>query len=166
MSAILSECGKYRYRLERSVGMQGPIFAFFGVNPSTADASIDDQTVRKWMGFTKLWGGCGFIVGNVFAFRATNVNHLRYEPDPIGPLNRHHLRRIAEDADILVPCWGTQTKIAAEMRGQFPRTLDLLKSLGKPIRHLGLTACGQPKHPLMLGYDTPLVDLPQPRSSK
>lgn len=35
MSAILSPCGLYRYRLERTVGMEGPVYAFFGVNPST-----------------------------------------------------------------------------------------------------------------------------------
>lgn len=48
MSAILSACGKYRYRLEREVGMGGPVYAYFGVNPSTADGSIDDATVRRW----------------------------------------------------------------------------------------------------------------------
>ena len=50
--------------------------AFFGVNPSTADASSDDSTVRKWRGFTQRWGGSRFIVGNVFAYRSTDVRQL------------------------------------------------------------------------------------------
>jgi hypothetical protein len=72
VNAIISPCGLYRYRLERTVAMTGPVYAFFGVNPSTADASIDDATVRKWIGFTKKWGGSRFIVGNVFAYRSTD----------------------------------------------------------------------------------------------
>lgn len=70
MTAIISPCGKYRYRLDRSVADSGPVYAFFGVNPSTADASIDDATVRKWRGFISRWGGSRFIVGNeVFRHR-------------------------------------------------------------------------------------------------
>ena len=72
-SAIISHCGTYRYRLDRMVSDSGPVYAFFGVNPSTADASVDDATVRKWRGFVQRWGGSRFIVGNVFAYRATGI---------------------------------------------------------------------------------------------
>ena len=71
MGAVISPCGLYRYRLDRVVGMDGPVFAFFGINPSTADATENDQTVRKWIGFTKTWGGSRFIVGNVWPLRIT-----------------------------------------------------------------------------------------------
>ena len=76
MNAVISNCGMYRYRLDRTVSDSGPVFAFFGVNPSTADASSDDSTVRKWRGFTQRWGGSRFIVGNVFAYRSTDVRQL------------------------------------------------------------------------------------------
>ena len=56
MSAVLSPCGQYRFRLERTISMEGPVYAFFGINPSTADANLDDATVRKWIGFCKRWG--------------------------------------------------------------------------------------------------------------
>jgi putative transcriptional regulator len=47
MSAILSPCSLYRYKLEREVNQTGKlVIAYFGVNPSTADASNDDQTVE------------------------------------------------------------------------------------------------------------------------
>ena len=85
-SAIISHCGKYRYRLDRMVSDSGPVYAFFGVNPSTADASVDDATVRKWRGFVQRWGGSRFIVGNVFAYRATDVNELATAVDPFGDL--------------------------------------------------------------------------------
>src|SRR4051794_27288791 len=111
MSAILSPCGTYRYRLERDLGMEGPVFAFFGVNPSTADATVDDATVRKWTGFVKRGGGSRFIVGNVFASRATDGRDLATADDPQGPENAEHLGRIVVDADVLVPCWGSRTKL-------------------------------------------------------
>lgn len=156
-SAILSPCGQYRYRLDRTVGMSGPVFAFFGVNPSTADATADDATVRKWIGFTKTWGGSRFIVGNVFAFRATDVRALAAVDDPFGPDIGDHITDIISEADILVPCWGNANKVPPKLQYAFDVLMDALASSGKPVRTFGLTASGDPKHPLMLGYRTPLV---------
>lgn len=159
MSAIISDCGKYRYRLEREVGMDGPVYAFFGVNPSTADATVNDQTVGKWIGFTKKWGGSRFIVGNVFAYRATDVRELAAAFLPSGLDNAEHLSRIAQDADILVPCWGNRSKVQKGLRYHFDNTLVALRRTGKPLMCFGKTMNGDPLHPLMLGYDTPLVSL-------
>lgn len=157
MSAVLSPCGHYRYRLERAVGMVGPVYAFFGINPSTADANLDDATVRKWIGFTKLWGGSRFIVGNAFAYRSTNVKVLAGVPDPFGPDIGDHVTEILSEADILVPCWGDIGKVPPKLQFAFDVLMDAINSSGKPVRHLGLTKSGDPKHPLMLGYNTPLV---------
>lgn len=158
MSAIISPCGKYRYRLERTVGMDGPVYAFFGINPSTADASMDDATVRKWIGFTKAWGGSRFIVGNVFAYRSTDVKALAHVEDAFGDDIGDHTTDIINDADILVPCWGCISKVPPRLQFAFDVLMDALVSSGKPVRHFGLTKAGDPKHPLMLGYDTPLLD--------
>ena len=105
-SAIISHCGKYRYRLDRMVSDSGPVYAFFGVNPSTADASVDDATVRKWRGFVQRWGGSRFIVGNAFAYRSTDVRQLAAVEDPSDPQTRatcarwrhHHWRRQCSDS--------------------------------------------------------------------
>lgn len=160
MSAIISPCGRYRYRLERDVQMDGLTFAYFGVNPSTADATTNDATVRKWIGFTKVNGGRRFIVGNVSAFRATNVADLAKAL--ISPAewraNLTHIEQIAADADILVPCWGNRSKAPRHMHNDFDTVLAFLLSSGKPVRYFGMTASGDPKHPLMLGYNTPLSD--------
>jgi len=156
-SAILSPCSLYRYRLDRTVGMVGPVFAFFGVNPSTADATADDATVRKWIGFTKTWGGSRFIVGNVFAYRATDVRELATVDDPFGPDIGDHTTDIIAEADILVPCWGNSGKVPPKLQFAFDVLMDALVSSGKPVQTFGLTASGDPKHPLMLGYSTPLA---------
>ena len=160
MSAIISDCGRYRYRLERECGLPfdgSKTFAYFGINPSTADATLDDATVRKWRGFTQRNGGHRFIVGNVFAFRSTDPDALKYQADPFGPQWLEHLNSIIADADILVPCWGRLSKTPKDLRGAPAQLLASLIRSGKPVLHFGVTGCGQPKHPLMLGYDTPLT---------
>lgn len=159
MSAIISPCGKYRYRLDRQIGASGPVYAFFGINPSTADASIDDATVRKWIGFTKRWGGSRFIVGNVFAYRATDVRQLARVEDAFGDAIGDHTGDIIAEADILVPCWGNTDKVPPNLRFAFDVLMDALIASGKPVKCFGATASGDPKHPLMLGYATPLIDL-------
>lgn len=159
MSAIISPCGLYRYRLDRSVGMGGPVYAFFGINPSTADASTDDATVRKWIGFTKAWGGSRFIVGNVFAYRATDVKNLAAVEDPFGDDIGDHTTDIIAEADILVPCWGRTDKVPPKLQFAFDVLMDALVSSGKPVKHFGRTKGGDPKHPLMLGYSTQLEPL-------
>jgi len=164
-SAVISPCGQYRYRLERSIDnpdmfgpLAGKVVAFFGVNPSTADAEEDDATVRKWKGFCQRWGVSRFIVGNVFAFRATDVGKLATAEDPFGEDNFRYREQIIHEADVLVPCWGRLDKLPKKLRGSPGRLLDVLRCLpSKPAMHFGLTGCGQPKHPLMLGYDTPLT---------
>lgn len=162
MSAIISECGRLRFRLERDIGIPlGPlVFAYFGINPSTADAMLDDQTVRKWIGFTSINGGRRFIVGNVSPLRATNVREL--ENFILSPTqyfeNLGYIQKIIDDADVLIPCWGNRSKAPRNMRNNFDTVLAMLIGSGKPVKHFGLTKSGDPKHPLMLGYNTPLTE--------
>lgn len=159
MSAVISPCGVYRYRLERTIGLQqGPVYAYFGVNGSTATATEDDHTVRKWIGFTKVFGGSRFVVGNVFGYRATDVRELAAAMDPIGPDNALHLEEIIREADVLVPCWGSRTKLPKQLHLHLDNLMEQLVQSGKPVMTFGLTNAGDPKHPLTLGYDTPLVE--------
>lgn len=159
MSAVLSPCGTYRYRLERTVGMVGPVYAFFGVNPSTADAAIDDQTVKKWIGFTKTWGGSRFIAGNVFPLRSKDVRLVAAWSRWLDVVreNQRHILAMCQEADILVPCWGDRGKVPKTMHNDIDDLMSLLRGTGKPLMHLGLTKGGDPKHPQMLGYATPLA---------
>ena len=158
MSAILSPCGLYRYRLERVVGMVGPVYAFFGINPSTADAVENDATVRKWIGFTKTWGGSRFIVGNVNPLRSKDVRALATAPRwlDIGRENERHILAMCEEADTLVPCWGSRDKVPRVMHNELDALMSLLVGTRKPVMHFGLTKSGDPMHPQMLGYATQL----------
>lgn len=158
MSAIFSACGLYRYRLERQLQLAGLVFGYFGVNPSTAGAEIEDQTTMKWRGFGLRNGAREYIAGNPFAFRATDVRTLASANDPIGPENDAHIAAIIRDADVLVPCWGNRAKLPPALRPRLDVLADMLHASGKPVRVFGFTAGGDPMHPLMLGYTTPLVD--------
>jgi len=160
-SAVISDCGLYRYELFRRCAPQGICFAFFGVNPSKAAAIVEDQTTMKWRGFTLCNGGGSYYAGNPFAGRATNVSDLANMDDPIGPENDYYIGRIIERADVLVPCWGNRTKVEKHLRRQFDLLLDRLFESGKPVKTFGFTKSGDPKHPLMLSYNTLLIDYPR-----
>lgn len=158
MSAIISECGHYRYRLERN-SEGGGSTAVIMVNPSTADAELDDATIRKLKGFGRRnrWGR--IIVGNLFAYRATDVRELGRVTDPIGPMNDEHLRQIMRDADIAVFAWGPVSKQPKYERGRWAQIRAIADETGIGMYSIGDPAkCGHPKHPLMLAYDTPIIE--------
>jgi hypothetical protein len=157
VSAIISACGRYRYRLERRQDKPGPVVAFFGVNPSTANADTEDATTRKWHGFCERNGWGKYVVGNVFAYRSTDVACLAKVDDPVGTENQEYITSIAAGADLLVPCWGNTAKVPPNLRRAFSVLLKTLVATGKPMFTFGLTRSGDPKHPLMLGYDTRLL---------
>lgn len=157
-TAVISECGTYRYRLDRHVQAEGLVFAYFGVNGATATGEEEDQTTKKWLGFTMRNGGRRYIAANPFGYRATDVRELAKASDPVGPENARYLREIIAKADVLVPCWGSRVKIPPRLRGHLWELKDLLFASGKPVKTFGFTLSGDPKHPLMLGYDTPLTD--------
>ncbi|NSZ63456.1 DUF1643 domain-containing protein [Agrobacterium tumefaciens] len=157
-SAVFSDCGTYRYRLDRTVAEAGIVIAFFGVNGATASGEKDDHTSTKWQRFTLDNGGRRYIAANPFAFCATNVKELATAVDPVGPENDRYLEQVIAEADLLVPCCGSRTKLPKSLRSHLDRLYDRLFASGKPIKVFGFTASGDPQHPLMLPYSTKLVD--------
>lgn len=165
MSAIISECGRYRYRLERNFTMfdGNGSTAIIMVNPSTADADVDDATIRKLRGFgdRNKWGR--IIVGNLFAYRATDVRILGKIADPIGPENDDHLMKILAECDQVVCAWGPISKQPKRQRNRYQNVLTLIKNAGLDPFCIGEPAkCGHPKHPLMLPYSSPIIPWPAP----
>ncbi len=161
-SAVISDCTLYRWRLDRILAEAGIVIAYFGVNGATADGEEDDHTVMKWNGFTLRNGGARYIVGNACGYRAKDVRKLAQVPDPIGPLNDTYIDEIIAEADLLVPCWGSRLKLPPRLRPRLDFMADRIFTSGKPVKIFGLTGSGDPKHPLMLGYSTPLVDWMRP----
>jgi hypothetical protein len=158
MTAIISDCGNYRYRLERDGPGDGAT-AIIMVNPSTADAEKDDHTIRKLRGFGERnqWGR--LIVGNLFAFRATDVRELAGVDDPVGPDNAEHLAAILSDADRVIFAWGPVSKQPRAYRFVWRKVDYATRAMALKEPHsIGPAAkCGHPKHPLTLGYHLPIL---------
>lgn len=150
-SAVLSDCGTYRYALARTwrVGA-GRQVCWVMLNPSTADAEQDDPTIRRCIGFSKAWGFGSLIVVNLFALRSTDPKALHAHVDPVGPDNDAHIAVAAATSDRIVCAWGAGGVLAN--RGL--RVLDVLAPL-QPA-HLGLTKGNQPRHPLYARADARL----------
>lgn len=163
MSAVISECGRYRYRLERhNIGGAGAI-AWIMVNPSTADATKDDPTIRRVIGFSQRESAGWFIVGNKFAYRATDIKALRSAPSPIGPDNNDHLRAIISEAPVVVAAWGPLTKLPPQLRHRWQVVERISQELGVQLMCLGTAQDGHPRHPLMVRADQPLIPWKAPR---
>ena len=139
---MLSECRRYRYALWRVWEPAEPWVLFIGLNPSTADETSDDATIRRCMGFAKAWGYGGMAVANLFGVRSTDPKQLPMIPDPIGPQNDDWLTRLYAGAEITLAAWGAGGKFLD--RGE-----AVAAKLGS-LHCLGRTMCGQPRHPLYM----------------
>ncbi|MDW0357777.1 DUF1643 domain-containing protein [Halomonas venusta] len=155
MSAIISDCGQYRYLLTRPSEVEYPERSkalFLMLNPSTADASLDDPTIRRCRGFAKSWGCAGLTVANLYALRATNPKELWTCQDPIGPENDETLRKLAWKYGDIVCAWGATAKPE-----RVNEVSQILVDAGARLWCLGTTKSGAPKHPLYIKADQPLV---------
>lgn len=141
--ALISPCGMYRYLLTRTWGKAPPIL-FVMLNPSTADAAIDDQTIRRCVSYGKALGAGGIIVVNLYALRATDPAELLRHPDPVGPENDRHLREAIVRASRIIVAFGSHPMVR-------PRLPGLVALAGaRPLECLGTTKDGWPRHPSRL----------------
>jgi hypothetical protein len=158
MSAVISDCGRYRYRLERH-GLSGfGAVAWIMVNPSTADAETDDATIRKVVGFSERLGFDRAIVGNLFAYRATDIGQLkRVQNTAIGPDNDYHLGHVLAQVETVIVAWGALSKLPPGLRHRWRGFVRLASDYRfVTLKCLGTAQDGHPRHPLMLSYNTPL----------
>lgn len=151
---MISECGRYRYRLFREwePSRRMPIL-WVMLNPSTADASVDDPTIRRCIAFSKAWGYGAMWVGNVYAYRSTDPAALSTlgANEARGPHLHGHLWGMASESALTVCAWGAHV----------PRLGDeTLHNISGPggLWCLGKTKHGAPRHPLYVKGDTPLQE--------
>lgn len=122
------------------------------LNPSTADAQIDDPTIRSCVRLARGLGYGSFEVVNLFAFRATNPDALGRESSPVGPQNDWMIEAAILRCDIGVMAWGAHP--IAENRSRTVRSL--IRSRRPATYCLGKTKAGAPRHPLYVKSGTPL----------
>lgn len=150
--ALLSDCGRYRYLLRRTWDHGLPMALYVMLNPSTADAEIDDPTIRSCIRLAKGLNYGSFEVVNLFAFRATDPAKLARTADPVGPLNDDIIEIAIMRCDMAICAWGA-----------YQGAVDRGRSVGSRLRQhrpaifcFGKTKRGAPKHPLYVKGGTPL----------
>jgi hypothetical protein len=154
--AVLSPCGTYRYTLDRVWDASLPTALFIMLNPSTADASVDDPTIRRCISFAKREGCGALTVVNLFALRSTNPDALTTHPDPVGPDNDTHIAlALGKQPEVAIAAWGAHpfTRARAEA------VAALLAPVWQ-VNCLGTTKSGDPRHPLYVRGDQPLQPWP------
>lgn len=154
--AVISHCGKYRYLLRRSWDHTKPRALLVMLNPSTADANIDDATVRSCARLLRALHYGSFEIVNLFGFRATNPNDLGQTDDAVGPDNDGIAVAAVNRCDIAICAWGAHWSSGG--RG---RRLHEIITAVRPVAYcFGRTKSGAPKHPLYIKTGTPLEVYP------
>lgn len=145
----------YRYKLWRRWS-EGPLLMVVGLNPSTADETQDDPTVRRCIGYAKAWGYAGLMMTNAFAFRATNPKVMLFFPEPILAWSQNlaiierESRLVIRESGAVLAAWGNHGSHRIQSRCLRQR----LHLCGGGVACLGLTKSGEPKHPLYLAANT------------
>jgi len=153
--AVFSPDDVYRYLLWRQwqdlTAKPGTV-VWAMLNPSTADETVLDPTLRRCKGFTQRFGYARFEVVNLFAYRSTDPGALPIVRDPVGPANDEIIAKAFADAELVVVGWGSFQMV--ERRAL--RIAELAAAAGKQLHCLGVTKQGHPRHPLYLAGNTEL----------
>lgn len=160
--AEISPCGLYRYSLyrlwnDRPFKVALPVVM---LNPSTANASLDDPTIRRCVEFARREGMFGVTICNLFAFRSKSPNDLLTAADPYGPKNESTLKWLLNNSslfgDSIVCAWGADP-LAIHAGADF---VDMAAEYKVKLVCLGKTKAGHPRHPLYVRGDQPLESYP------
>jgi hypothetical protein len=117
------------------------------LNPSTADAEVDDPPIRRCMGFSPSWVAGGICVANLFALRSTDPAMLYQCADPVGPKYNETIG-IATAGRRVIVAWGYHGAHLQRDRA----VLTLLSD--RMVEALAVTKDGYPKHPLYVAGST------------
>lgn len=149
--ADISPCGRYRYSLWRRWDSAKPDVLWVMLNPSTADADADDQTIRKCVKFARRWGFGGIRVCNLYPWRATDPSDLPRGPEVFGEMPAGHdrnaeaLRQASAGAGLVVAAWGANV---GPWSSQPTVVMAALLDATVLVHALTVTKGGHPGHPL------------------
>lgn len=154
--AEISSCGTWRYGLGHRWA-PGAVLGWLMLNPSTADAEINDPTILKCMTIARRERYNGIWVANLYALRATSPLALRKHPDPVGPQCDEWLKKMLAAVPQIVVAWGSHggERWAATRRG---KVLAMLADARSALSCLGMTIGGEPRHSCRLANAIPLEE--------
>lgn len=146
--ARFTKSGERRFMLTRSWrGGDGRYVLFCMLNPSTANASTDDPTIRRCIRYARDWGHSALHVVNLFDFITPSPEVLlRWtKENPMKNLQLYLdiIQCESFNSGLTVCGWGT-------WGGWFPeRARQVYNALNSP-HALRITKDGHPSHPLYL----------------
>ena len=145
-TAVFSDDRRYRYLLRRGVGESNRRVLFIMLNPSRADETRNDATIRRCIGFARDWGFGVLEVVNLFALMSTDPKALLQADDPVGPDNDDAILAALKLADTVVLAWGNH---ALDHERRAAAVTAMARKAARP-NCLGLTRRAAPRHPLRL----------------
>ncbi|HIK19219.1 MAG TPA: DUF1643 domain-containing protein [Leptolyngbyaceae cyanobacterium M33_DOE_097] len=147
--AVFDPTGTYRYTLWRKWDETQPSVGFIMLNPSRADAELDDPTIRRCVSLAKQWGYGAIAVGNLFAYCTAFPQELKKAKKPIGKENDRYLVELCQQVNTLILAWGNAGSLMARDRA----VLKIVQPYTTAFC-LGKTKVGHPRHPLYLPKTT------------
>lgn len=149
--AVIDPTGLYRYWLYREWDTTAKKVAFVMLNPSCADTTNDDPTLRRCISFAKSWGYGSLEVVNLFAYRDSKPVKLKDATDPVGKENDRYLQEVVKRADKIIVAWGN----SGILNNRYKDVLNMLNGLGGiQLYCLKTTKKGHPYHPLYVKGNT------------
>lgn len=146
--AVWSDDMQHRFILWRDWGPKclRNFVQVIGLNPSTANETENDPTLRRVIAFAKREGAAGLVMTNLFSFRSTNPNALYSMPAGEHRLgeNDGYLREAAKYARLRIAAWGTH----GDYLGRADAVIKLMRDDGRALHCLGTNNDGSPRHPL------------------
>ncbi len=140
--AQISPCEKYRFSLWRIWDEALPQCAFVGLNPSTADATKYDPTIRRCCGFAMSHGYGGLTMLNLWAYRSKNPVDLSGRITNEEKINEDAIVRVASNVSRVVAAWGSHAMAFARQ--------EKIMAMVPEWWALHITKSGMPGHPLYL----------------
>ena len=150
--AVFDKDRNFRFILWRYWN-DSPRVLFIGLNPSTADESKNDPTIRRCIGFAQKWDFGGMYFCNLFSYISTDPKLLS-NINAVHPANIHAVQAALKSTILTVAAWGDGIEIVDNGRA----IAQHLKELISPSKCFGLTQKGNPKHPLYLPMVAQLLD--------
>ena len=139
--AEFSSCGRYRYKLWRIWDESKPLAMCIGLNPSTANADKNDQTISYLIKMLGILGYGGFYMMNLFAWISSKPDDLLTCEDPLGE-NDKKLKEVEAICQDVIVCWGSFKQAEKRIK-------EVLPNYPK-AKCFGFSATGNPFHPLAM----------------
>jgi hypothetical protein len=147
---VFSDDRRFRYLLRHTCKpLSAPkLCTWIGLNPSVANETQLDPTLRRIRTFSNAWGYNGFIMTNLFALVSTDPDQLYSEADPVGPENDRYILDAIQETGVVIAAWG-------KVGGHQNRCAAVLKMIsGVDLFCLKKTKEGYPIHPLYVAAGT------------